>query len=93
MNRSEVVTMVSDVAEVDAEVADKVVGAFLDTVVLALAAGENVNLRRFGRFEPRQRAAVTRPNPRTGVEMQIPEKVSVGFVPSVRVKQRLNRAG
>lgn len=90
VNRSDIVKMASNKTGMDAEEVDRVLTAALEAVSLSLAAGEPVNIRRFGKFEPRQRNAVTRTNPRTGLVMDIPEKTSVGFVPSVNLKERLN---
>lgn len=92
VNRSDIVKMASNQTGIAPEAVDRVLSAALDAVSLSLAAGEPVNIRRFGKFEPRQRNAVTRTNPKTGQIMDIPEKTSVGFVPSVNLKERVNQA-
>lgn len=73
------------------DVIDAVVVDTLEVVGLTLAAGEEVNLRGFGRFDPRDRKPVTRLNPATGEPIQVPAKRSVGFVPSPVLKNRLNQ--
>jgi nucleoid DNA-binding protein len=69
--------------------------AILDDVVrvitLSLACGEKVSIRNFGKFEPRKHAPVQRRNPVSGDLMDLPEKISVGFVPSRSLKDRLNQ--
>lgn len=91
MNRGDVVKAISDNTDQPATVVDEVLGAFFDVVAVGLAGGAPVTIRRFGKFEPRHRRAVTRKNPKTGIEIKVPEKVSVGFVPSGNLKDRLNR--
>lgn len=75
------------------EIVDAVVSDTIDTIALMLAAGEQVNIRRFGRFDPRDRKPVTRLNPATGEPIHVPAKRSVGFVPSQTLKDRLNAGG
>lgn len=90
MNRTDVVRAVSNRTEVPVAQVETILGAFLEVVGLSLACGEEVNLRTFGKFEPRNRKPVVRRNPKTGVEHHVPEKVSVGFIPSPNLKDRLN---
>lgn len=90
MNRTDVVKAVANREHVSAAEAERILNAALDIIGLSLACGEEVNIRGFGKFEPRHRNAVVRRNPRTGVEHKVPEKRSVGFVPSPNLKDRLN---
>lgn len=90
MNRGEIVKAVADTQDIPATLVDEVLGAFFDHVAVTLASGDNVSIRRFGKFEPRKRRAVTRLNPKTKIPIDVPAKVSVGFVPSSNLKQRLN---
>lgn len=90
VNRSDVVRAVSNKTAVPITQVETILGTFLDVVGLSLACGEEVNLRTFGKFEPRVRKAVTRRNPKTGEPTAVPEKMAVGFVPSVTLKERLN---
>lgn len=90
MNRTDVVKAVANRERVSAAEVERILTSFLEVVGLSLACGEEVNLRGFGKFEPRHRNAVNRRNPRTGIEHAVPEKLSVGFVPSPNLKNRLN---
>lgn len=90
MNRGDLVKAIADQDGLPSAVVDQVLGSLLDTIALSLAAGDEVTIRRFGKFEPRRRRAVTRLNPKTGIPVNVPEKMSVGFVPSMNLKQRLN---
>lgn len=67
------------------------VNRVFDVIGAALACGEAVTIRNFGKFEPRHRSEVTRKNPKTGDPIYVPEKLSVGFVPAPALKQRINR--
>lgn len=90
MNRGDVVRHIADREEMPASVVDQVLASFFDTVGESLAAGHDITIRRFGKFEPRLRRAVVRKNPKTGEPISVPEKTSVGFVPSHNLKARLN---
>jgi DNA-binding protein HU-beta len=71
--------------------AEVAVDRVLDAITVSLACGESVSIRNFGKFEPRTRSAVTRKNPKTGKEIKVPEKTSVGFIPAPALKERLNK--
>lgn len=70
--------------------AEDVLDCVLGVISKSLACGEAVSIRNFGKFEPRPRAAVTRKHPISGVEMTVPARIGVGFVPSVHLKERIN---
>jgi nucleoid DNA-binding protein len=91
VNRSEIIQMVARKEGIAQDDVTKVVNSFIDTMGLCLATGESVNLRTFGKFEPRTRKATTRMNPKTREPMAIPDRESVTFVPSPNLKERLNR--
>lgn len=90
MNRGQLVRSVAERTDLPVSEVDYVFAALLDAIAEALANGDPVNIRRFGKFEPRHRNPVTRHNPRTGAEIKVPAKRSVGFVPSVNLKAQLN---
>lgn len=70
---------------------DVMLTSVLEAITEGLSSGEQVNIRRFGKFEPRHRNPVVRKNPRTGEEIPVPAKTSVGFIPSVNLKAVLNQ--
>ncbi len=53
-----------------------------DWIADTVAAGNQVVIKGFGTFEPRNRAARLGRNPRTGEEVQIPASTVMGFRPS-----------
>jgi|SRR6516164_292144 integration host factor subunit beta len=66
---------------------EKVVNAILDEMVEALRRGDRVELRGFGAFSSKIRAARTGRNPRTSVAVQVSKKAV-----ALRVTLRLKRA-
>lgn len=70
---------------------DAVVTKIIEVICLALTCGESVNIRNFGKFEPRTREPVTRKNPRTGTLVDVPRRHSVGFVPAPALRDRMNK--
>lgn len=90
MNRSEVITKTAEATSLEPELIEKVASAFFGIISDALVDGEAVNVRRFGKFEPRLRRAMTKPNPKTGQPMEVPERLSAVFLPSEILKNRLN---
>jgi nucleoid DNA-binding protein len=93
MNRGDVVRQIADQTEVPITIVDVVLGAFFDNVGDNVSVGEDVSIRKFGKFEPRHRRAIVRKNPRTGDEIAVPAKLSIGFIPSDSLKARLNQTG
>lgn len=90
MNKTDMVKALTNKGVADASTT---LDAMLDLITLGLACGEDIVLRNFGKFQPRTRPPVTRHNPRTGIKVSIPERQSVAFVPSPRLKDRLNGGG
>ncbi len=90
MNKSDLVKGLALKVNLPVPRVEEVVNAFLDVIGLSLACGEDVQLSGFGKFEVRERRAVTRRNPRTGDSIDVPAKTSMGFKPSPHLKERLN---
>src|SRR5215472_13086602 len=63
-----------------------------DEITSALARGQRVELRGFGTFEVKRRAARVARNPRTGEEVPVDEKVVPHFRTSRVMHERLNRS-
>ena len=89
MTKKDIVTKVSNdtnVAQVDVK---KVVQKTLDVVVESLEKGETVELRNFGVFKVKNRRGRIGRNPRTGEEVQVPEKKVVVFKPGLILKSKV----
>jgi nucleoid DNA-binding protein len=64
--------------------------AFVEIASLSLACGEVVNIRGFGKFDPRKTEGRMRKDPRTGADIYVPDRVRIGFATSKTLKARLN---
>ena len=69
---------------------DKVVNAILNEMIEALRRGDRVELRGFGAFSAKIRAAHTGRNPRTGVAVQVSKKAVPFFRSGKELRARLN---
>lgn len=67
------------------EVAD-IVQTMLDTVTETLVDGNRLEIRNFGVFEVKERDSRVGRNPRTGVEVPIPQKRVASFKPGKVLK-------
>ena len=56
-----------------------IVQKFLDEMVSAVAGGDRIELRDFGVFTPKSRAARKARNPKTGASVDVPAHMTVGF--------------
>ncbi|HHT9153503.1 MAG TPA: HU family DNA-binding protein [Candidatus Hypogeohydataceae bacterium YC40] len=63
---------------------------FLDELINELAQGNRIELRDFGVFEIRQRAAIKARNPRTGAEAFVPAKNVVAFNVGKLMRERVS---
>jgi integration host factor subunit beta len=69
---------------------ERIVNTIFGEISKALAAGDRVELRGFGSFSLRRRAARTGRNPRTGHAVQVPEKFLPFFKTGKELRERLN---
>jgi DNA-binding protein HU-beta len=79
MNRSELIDLIADKAELTKSSAERALGALLDSITTSLKKDEPVVLVNFGTFVVRQRAARKGRNPQTGQEIKIKAAKVVGF--------------
>lgn len=93
MNKSELIERVAEKAELTRAVAARVVDAIFDTATGAISEAVHVrgslSIPGFGRFTKRKRAATTGRHPRTGSEIQVPERSVIVF----RAGKGLRRGG
>ncbi len=78
MNKSQLVSAISESAGISLAQAEKALGAALDSIVDSLTKGDTVSLVGFGSFGVKKRAARKVRNPQTGKEMMVDAK-SVPF--------------
>ena len=80
MNKTELIAVIANRADVTQKTAEQVLRAFTDTVTETLSnREEKVVLTGFGTFEVRHRAQRTGKNPRTGEVITVPAQKSPAF--------------
>jgi DNA-binding protein HU-beta len=89
MNKSELITAVSDASGLTRADATRAVNALLGTVAQRLAAGEAVQLDGFGSFDRTERAARPGRDPRSGDPIEIPARRAARFRPARALKDAL----
>lgn len=79
MNKSQLIASIAEKSDITKAQAAKCLDAFIDSVTLTLAEGDNVILVGFGSFEVKQRAARKGRHPQTGAEIEINAAIVPGF--------------
>jgi integration host factor subunit beta len=69
---------------------ERIVNAIFESITLALARGQRVELRGFGAFSVKKREARTGRNPRTGEAVDVTEKFIPFFKTGKQLRDRLN---
>lgn len=69
---------------------ERIVSVIFDEITDALARGDRVELRGFGAFSVKERAARTGRNPRTGEAVEVPEKNIPFFKSGKELRERVN---
>jgi integration host factor subunit beta len=72
---------------------ERIVKVVFDEIVEALSRGDRVELRGFGAFTVKHRAARQGRNPRTGRSVAVAEKFVPFFKTGKELRDRLNRGG
>lgn len=92
MNKTELISKMSEKAEVTKKDAEKLLNAFTETVEETLVAGDKVQLVGFGTFEVRERAARKGRNPRNPQEeIDIPASKAPAFKAGKSLKEAINK--
>lgn len=86
MNKTELVSVVSEKTEFSKKESAQIVDALFASIEETLAKGEKVQLIGFGTFEVRERAARKGRNPQTGAEIEIPASKVPAFKPGKALK-------
>ena len=90
MNRTELISVMSENANMTKVDAEKALKAFIDTVTEELKNGGKIQLVGFGSFEVVERAARTGRNPKDGSTIQIPASKSPKFKAGRSLKDMIN---
>lgn len=87
MNRTELVDLIAEKAEITKVAASLALDAFLDGVRVSLRKGDPVVIVNFGTFLVKQRAAREGRNPSTGEKIKINAAKVVGFKAGKALKE------
>ena len=90
MTKAGIVNSVYESVGVTKKEAAEYVDAIFETIKEALEAGDELKVSGFGKFEVRQKGERVGRNPRTGVEIMIPERKVLRFKVSQVLKAELN---
>ena len=94
MNKSELVDAVASKADVDKRSAERVLGAYFETVQTAAKGGDRVSWPGFGSFRSVSRAArMGRTSPSDPTPKRIPASTGIKFTPSTSLKGFMNAKG
>ena len=94
MNKSELVDAVASKADVDKRSAERVLGAYFETVQTAAKGGDRVSWPGFGSFRSVSRAArMGRTSPSDPTPKRIPASTGIKFTPSTSLKEFMNAKG
>ncbi|XZE21935.1 HU family DNA-binding protein [Pirellulaceae bacterium SH449] len=89
MTKKEIVKTISDETGLNQHLIKDVVQRTFDAIIKTLEEEGRIELRNFGVFQVRTRAARKARNPRTGRQVEVPEKFVVTFKPGKIMEQRV----
>jgi len=87
--KKEIVKAISDQTGLTQLKTKEIVQMVFDAIVDALVEHKRIELRNFGVFEVKKRAARKARNPRTGERVDVAEKYVVTFKPGKRMEERV----
>ncbi len=92
MTKRELIRQIAMELNIDQVTARKIVQRTLDAVLQAVAENGRFELRNFGVFEVKRRAARKARNPKTNEEVLVPAKNVLSFQPGKNVAKMISRA-
>ena len=90
MTKKEIVKTISDETGLNQQQIKTIVQKTFDAIVMTLVEEGRIELRNFGVFQVRPRAARKARNPRTGRQVEVPEKFVVTFKPGKIMEEKVN---
>lgn len=91
MNKSELISTISDKINVEERDVKEVIDSFLEVVEEVIESGDKLTLVGFGTFETVNRKARTGKNPQTGRTIEIPAATVPKFKPGSKLKAAANK--
>ena len=93
LTKKDIVRAISEETGMTQLAVREIVQKTFDSVLASLAQGQRVELRNFGVFDLKVRAARQARNLSTGDSVQVPEKIVVAFKPSKEMERRVAASG
>jgi len=90
VTKKEIVKTISEETGINQQVIKSIVQRTFDSIVTTLVEEGRIELRNFGVFQVKPRAARKARNPRTGRQVEVPEKFVVTFKPGKVMEQKVN---
>lgn len=91
VTKKEIVKEISDKLQLTQLKTKEIVQKTFDAIIDTLVEEERIELRNFGVFEVKQRAARKARNPRTGAKVEVPAKFVVTFKPGKEMEEKVQR--
>lgn len=89
MTKKDIVKTISEEVGLTQQQTKKIVQKTFDAIIECLVKEERIELRNFGVFEVKLRAARKARNPRTGKQVNVPAKYVVTFKPGKEMESRV----
>ena len=93
MTKKEIVKTISEEIGLTQQTTKEIVQKTFDAIIDALVSDRRIELRNFGVFEVKKRAARNARNPKTGDKVHVPEKFVVTFKPGKNMEEQVNTTG
>ena len=90
MTKAHLVDQIADSTELNKQECEKIVNSLFAAMTKAMQAGERIEIRGFGTFKVKDKAARQGRNPRTGETVLVPAKKVAAFKPSNEIDDLLN---
>ena len=91
MTKKDIVRLVSEKTDLSQQAVKEIVQQTLESIIEVLVRDGRIELRNFGVFKVKERAARNARNPRTGEEVQVPEHETVAFKPGKMMVAHVQR--
>jgi DNA-binding protein HU-beta len=86
MNKTELINKIADISGLTKADSERALDAIVSAITDALKGGEDVKLLGFGTFCTAERAATIVRNPKTGVPISIPARITPKFKAGSQLK-------
>lgn len=91
MTKKDIVRLVSERTDLSQQAVKEIVQQTLESIIEVLVRNSRIELRNFGVFKVKKRAARNARNPRTGEEVLVPEHETVTFKPGKKMVSYVQR--